>query len=365
MRRHVDTGITEAVLVGPSNMGMLSVLLTSNASAPSSLSVSREGRRLSAASSIAHGGATSGVSRRIERAVSFSGKAGPAIDAEDGYRRYGNRHSNRRNTLYYDVDLASCLSDGSEDDADGYLSDSEKYGSGQNSSFLRSERENFPWMSVIADIINGMSTSCNHEYSCEETCVRRQKKRCLILLESLEELYGQTEKPEKYRKRSEVQTGHTEKGFSFTESSQYQLGLRDSVSGHHSLTHSIVQHSIISETLGLSRGGLGLSVNFDIKTERYSGRARAPKLSTVIHKTLGTIANLAIGGVSSRGNEDDEDVEDTAQPRFRQSRLHELESQGYDNDAEKKFNQERIDYLRNQVISLRSTKKGVILILIY
>lgn len=340
MRRHVDSDVREAVLVGPSSIGML--FLASNASAPVTLGVPPDrrgdGRRFSVS-------ATSARSNHpVERAVSFSGRrpSVTAMEAEDVMgRRRGSRMAHRRSTVFRDIDVMSCMSDGSEDDLDGYNSDGDKFASGQN-SFMRSERENFPWMSVVAEIINGMSTSCNHEYSCENMCVRRQKKRCLVLLEALEELYSHTEKPAKYLKKSESEVDACSV---FGDISHFPFNTRGSMGASpNTLPNSLMQNST-TDTIGLAVPGLGLTVNFDKVNDRYTERTGQFKLSTVLHKT---IAHFTLGGLGGRGHE--ETVDGASHPTFR--RVRSSSSDPHKKAAaerEKKYNEERIDYVRKQV----------------
>ena len=344
MRRHIDTDVRDAVLVSPSAIGML--LLTTTTSLPSSLAPPGEGRRSSGTAFIPHKGGTQSSSRHVERMVSFSGRRPSMSTAETedvSMNRRGSKFSNFRNALFHDMDFSGNLSDGSDDDNDDYHSDGEKVGSGQ-SSLHRSERENFPWMSVIAEIINGMSTSCDHEYSCEDMCVRRQKKRCLILLEGLEELYKQTGKPAKYivKSESKVEVGSVIGDiFQFT-------GQSSLATSPNSVTGSFAPQST-GEPADLSVPGLGLTVNYDKVSERYAERGSTPKIS-FISRTLDTLANLAIGGVSGRVQEENMHADSGMQPRIRRLRMSSYDSQESEIlEKENKYNQDRINYIRQQV----------------
>jgi hypothetical protein len=345
MRPHVDRDVGDALLVSPSTVGML--FLTTTTSLPSSLAPPGEGRRYSSSGSSSHKllGSSQSSNRHVERMVSFSGRR-PSLTTGDNDDHRSNRLGNFRNPLF-DMDFSAGLSEGSDDDNEGYHSDGEKIGSGQ-SSLNRSERENFPWMSVMAEIVNDMSTSCDHEYSCEDTCVRRQKKRCLVLLEGLEELYQQTGIPLKYTIKSENKVdassiiGDT---FNFT-------GQNSIVTSPNSAVSSLARQSTI-ETAGLSVPGLGLTVDYDTASERYAERSNTSKISHVISRTLDTIANLAVGGVSSRAHEESMHTDSGLQPRFRRFRMSSTDTKTSKIlEKENAYNQERINYIRKQVTGL-------------
>ena len=190
-------------------------------------------------------------------------------------------------------------------------------------SLKMKERRNFPWMGVVAKLVKETNVVCSHEPDCVSSCKRRQKKRCLLMLEAIEQIYSNTKKPNNYKKLTEE---ITTSGSVFSNSlvgSQFDPELLTAGDGGHDLG-------------GGEGRGLGLAVSYDRKTSRN------PSISSG-SKTGNQLLNLMRVAVSLGGDGQ------TGAPHRSRSRESVSEEEGVQAQREKTFNEIRIKYLKEQV----------------
>ena len=190
-------------------------------------------------------------------------------------------------------------------------------------SLKMKERRNFPWMGVVAKLVKETNVVCSHEPDCVSSCKRRQKKRCLLMLEAIEQIYSNTKKPNNYKKLTEE---ITTSGSVFSNSlvgSQFDPELLTAGDGGHDLG-------------GGEGRGLGLAVSYDRKTSRN------PSISSG-SKTGNQLLHLMRVAVSMGGDGQ------TGAPHRSRSRESVSEEEGVQAQREKTFNEIRIKYLKEQV----------------